>query len=123
MKSPVERFRYDISLDTFRSRRLDHTVFHKWLIKQTNSPCNFRLCDCHGRDAPDPVASVTPPVAVCVTLLLLLLSASLGADVSGGSSLMTLPVLPPLLSPFPSFFLFFFSYIYRKREIERDRER
>ncbi len=23
------------SLDTFRSRRMDHTVFHKWLIKQT----------------------------------------------------------------------------------------
>ena len=24
------------SLDTFRSRRMDHTVFHKWLIEQTN---------------------------------------------------------------------------------------
>ena len=24
-----------ISLDTFRSRSMDHTVFHKWLIKQT----------------------------------------------------------------------------------------
>ena len=23
------------SLDTFRSRRMDHTVFHKWIIKQT----------------------------------------------------------------------------------------
>jgi hypothetical protein len=24
-----------ISLDTFRFRRMDHTVFHKWIIKQT----------------------------------------------------------------------------------------
>ena len=30
-----------ISLDTFRFRRMDHTVFHKWLIKQTEKkiPC------------------------------------------------------------------------------------
>ena len=28
----------NISLDTFRSRSMDHTVFHKWLIKQTNRP-------------------------------------------------------------------------------------
>jgi hypothetical protein len=32
---PKNRLNHYISLDTFRSRRMDHTVFHKWLIKQT----------------------------------------------------------------------------------------
>ena len=34
---PAPRVRQSIytSLDTFRSRRMDHTVLHKWLIKQT----------------------------------------------------------------------------------------
>ncbi len=38
MKSDVlrERRNSNISLDTFRSRRMDHTVFHKWIIKQAN---------------------------------------------------------------------------------------
>jgi hypothetical protein len=31
----------DISLDTFRFRRMDHTVFHKWRIKQTNKYHQF----------------------------------------------------------------------------------
>ncbi len=40
---PRVRQRIYTSLDTFRSRRMDHTVFHKWLIKQTKKrdwhPC------------------------------------------------------------------------------------
>ena len=32
---PRVRQRIYTSLDVFRSRRMDHTVFHKWLIKQT----------------------------------------------------------------------------------------
>ena len=32
---PRVRQRIYTSLDTFRSRRMDHTVFHKCLIKQT----------------------------------------------------------------------------------------
>jgi hypothetical protein len=32
---PRVRERIYISIDTFRSRRMDHTVFHKWIIKQT----------------------------------------------------------------------------------------
>ena len=31
---PRVRERIYTSLDVFRSRRMDHTVFHKWLIKQ-----------------------------------------------------------------------------------------
>ena len=35
----------NISLDTFRSRSMDHTVFHKWTLKQTNKlseTCNVK---------------------------------------------------------------------------------